>query len=132
MLRTVFSAIAGIVAWAVLVSAADFALRHAWPAYAAAVPSMAFDLPMLIARLSESTLALIIAAAIAARLAPGSRYAPLAMGIVLLAVFIPIHVGIWSKFPAWYHMTFLTSLVVVSAFAGGLARGRTAQAGTPA
>ncbi len=131
MLRTVLGVIAGVVAWLVLVVAADFALRHAWPAYAAVEKAMAFDVPMMIARLSESSITLIIAAAITARLAPASRVAPWALGLVLLALFIPVHIGVWSKFPIWYHLTFLISLVVISVVVGNLVRTRQPQIAVP-
>lgn len=131
MLRTILSVIVGVVAWAVLVTAADFALRLAWPAYNTVHTAMAFDVPMMAARLSESSLALVIAAAIAARVAPLSRAAPWALGLVLLAIFIPIHIGLWTKFPLWYHATFLASLVAISVAVGSLMRGKTAYTNSP-
>ena len=33
------------------------------------------------------------------------------LGIMLLAMFIPVHYGLWDKFPVWYHLTFLVSLL---------------------
>jgi hypothetical protein len=32
-------------------------------------------------------------------------------GVVLLLFFIPDHVNLWDKFPLWYHLWFLLSLV---------------------
>jgi len=32
---------------------------------------------------------------------------------VLLIMFLPIHYTIWDKFPIWYHLYFLSSLVVL-------------------
>ncbi len=126
MLRTILSVVAGIAAWVVLVTIADRAMRAAWPEYQAAWSAMAFTLPMMIARLAESTVALIVASWAASRIAPMSRAAPWALGLVLLAIFVPIHYTIWSKFPIWYHAYFLTSLVAVSVVVGSLARSRTA------
>ena len=28
-------------------------------------------------------------------------------GVILLVAFIPVHIGLWDKFPVWYHLTFL-------------------------
>jgi len=39
-------------------------------------------------------------------------------GALLLLLFIPQHVMLWDKFPVWYHMTFLLSLVPLT-YAGG-------------
>lgn len=38
----------------------------------------------------------------------------LAAGVVLLALFLPVHISIWNKLPAWYHLAFFTSLPVLS------------------
>jgi hypothetical protein len=39
-------------------------------------------------------------------------------GALLLAAFIPEHISLWQKFPVWYHLTFLASLLPLN-FAGG-------------
>ncbi len=39
------------------------------------------------------------------------------IAIVLLLAFAPMHYHLWSKFPAWYHLTFLGSLALLP-FAG--------------
>jgi hypothetical protein len=31
--------------------------------------------------------------------------------VLLTAMFIPVHVGLWDKFPVAYHATFLASLL---------------------
>jgi len=30
---------------------------------------------------------------------------------VVLAMFVPLHIAIWSKFPVWYHLTFLLTII---------------------
>lgn len=123
MLRTILSVVAGLVAWFVLVTIADRVMRAQWPEYQAVWSAMAFTLPMMIARLVESTVALIIASWAAARIAPASRLAPLAVGLVMFAVFAPYHLlYIWSKFPIWYHAYFLSSLLLIPLAAGMLTR----------
>jgi hypothetical protein len=122
MVRTVLSVIAGIVAWGIVATAINYGMRHAWPDYAAVEKAMTFTLPMMLARLTESTVALVLAAIVTARIAPQSRYAPWALGIVMLLCFLPIHYSIWSKFPIWYHAYFLASLVAISVIVGRLAQ----------
>jgi len=41
-----------------------------------------------------------------------------AAGALLLLGFIPVHINLWDKFPVWYHLTFLASLVPLT-YAGG-------------
>lgn len=113
MLKDAVAVIAGLVMWVVIITVLGFIMRQSWPAYAAADPAMAFTLSMKVARLLISSVALIAAAFLVARLAIHARYATLALGILLLVVFIPIHVQLWTKFPIWYHLTFLISLVVL-------------------
>ncbi|MBU6437701.1 MAG: hypothetical protein KGQ77_09260, partial [Betaproteobacteria bacterium] len=43
-----------------------------------------------------------------------SYLAPLVAGAVLVALFIPVHVTLWSRFPVWYHVVFLGSLLVLT------------------
>jgi hypothetical protein len=31
--------------------------------------------------------------------------------LLLLALFVPFHLGLWARFPVWYHIVFLGSLV---------------------
>ena len=33
------------------------------------------------------------------------------VGSVVLAMFVPVHIAIWSKFPVWYHLTFLLPII---------------------
>jgi len=122
MVRTALSAIAGAVAWVVLVIVLDFGLRLGLPGYQAAEPTMAFTVPMMAARLTESTLALIVAGIVTARLSKGAPAAPWVLAVILLAAFIPLHYYLWPRFPAWYHLTFLSSLVVVPVVVGRLAQ----------
>jgi hypothetical protein len=88
-------------------------MRYFWPDYAAVFTAMTFTLPMMLARLAESTVALVIASLVAARVAPAWRYAGWAFGIVMLLFFAPYHASIWSKFPVWYHAYFLASLIAI-------------------
>ena len=109
--RSVLAVIASCVTWTVIVLVVGLTFRL-WPAYEAAAPTMAFDLTMKLARLGLSTVALFIAAWVLWRI-KASRGVELAFSIVMLIVFIPQHYMLWSKFPIWYHATFLLSLLVV-------------------
>jgi len=119
MLRTAIAIVLGLVAYILLASVGLLLLRMTWPAYAAVEQEMNFDLAMQIARLLVSSASLIIAAWLTARIAPGKRAAPIALGVILLATFVPIHAGLWDKFPVWYHLTFLASLTALSVAGGG-------------
>ena len=85
---------------------------------------MAFTLPMMAARLSESGVASLLSGSIAAVLGRDRLKPALIAGIVLLLFFIPVHYSLWHKFPVWYHLTFLSSLVILSVAGGRIARGR--------
>jgi hypothetical protein len=112
MWRQIGGAVAGIVAWLVIVTALNMALRRFWPDYAAVEKAMAFTLPMMIARLSMSGLSSLLSGAIAAVLGRDRLRPALASGVVLALFFLPVHYMLWHKFPVWYHLTFLGSLVI--------------------
>jgi len=125
MVRTVLGVIAGVVVWLVVVTVIDRTMRAFWPDYAAVFAAMTFTLPMMIARLAESTVALIVASLVTVRVAPASRTAPWALAILMFAPFAWYHLTmIWEKFPVWYHAYFLLSLIVVPVLVGGMARGK--------
>ena len=125
MLRLIGGAIAGIIVWTVLVTALDWVLRHGWQDYAAVEKAMTFTIPMMAARLLMSVVCSLAAGFAAARL---DKRAPLIAGTILLLLFIPVHYGLWSKFPIWYHLTFLSSLPLLSLAGGKLSRPRAAAA----
>jgi hypothetical protein len=84
---------------------------------------MTFTLPMLFARLAISALATITAGVVTAVIRR-SLLARLIPGALLLVVFIPVHLMFWDKFPVWYHLTFLGSLVPLTYVGGKIVEGR--------
>jgi hypothetical protein len=117
MARKVLGVVAGLVAWAIIATAAGFIMRLSWPAYASVASAMTFTLPMLVARLLIGAVATTSTGFVTALVAR-SIIARLIAGLLLLVLFIPQHVMLWDKFPLWYHLTFLLSLVPLS-YAGG-------------
>lgn len=117
MLRIIGGTIGGIVVWIVIVTAQNLVLRHSWQDYAAVERAMTFTLPMMAARLAMSGVSSLASGFVAAWIEKRGR-APLIAGTILLLLFVPVHYSIWDKFPVWYHLTFLTSLPLLS-WAGG-------------
>jgi hypothetical protein len=118
MWKAILAVVAGLLVWVAFVTAAGLVMRASWPAYASVAAAMTFTLPMLIARLSISALATLAAGLATAVIAPRSTLARLMPGVILLVAFVPVHVTLWERFPPWYHLTFLLSLVPLT-FAGG-------------
>jgi hypothetical protein len=129
-IRIVLGALAGVVVWAIAVTVCDIVIRKSWVEYALVEKSLAFTLPMMITRLSESAACSMLSGYVAALVAKERIKSSLAAGVVLLASFLPTHISIWHKFPAWYHLVFLTSLPLLS-LVGGLLR-RPARISKPA
>lgn len=117
MARSVLGVVAGLAGWAIVASIAGLVMRLSWPAYASVASAMTFTLPMMIARLLIGALATLSMGFVTALIARSS-IAKLIPGVLLLALFIPQHVMLWEKFPLWYHLTFLLSLVPLT-YAGG-------------
>jgi hypothetical protein len=81
---------------------------------------MTFTLPMMLARLAIGTLATLAAGWVTAVIARRSMLARLTSGLLLLVMFIPQHIMLWDKFPVWYHLTFLASLVPLTWIGGNI------------
>ena len=121
MAKPLLGVVAGLVVWLILASVAGLILRAAWPAYAQVATAMTFTLSMKIARLAIGAVAT-VAAGVVARAVARSTAAGLVVGAVLLVIFVPEHVELWDKFPIWYHLTFLLSLVPLSYFGSRMVR----------
>ena len=118
MAKKSFGVVAGLAVWIALVTVAGAIMRLSWPAYASVADQMVFTLPMLVARLLVGALATLATGLVTAMIAPRSLPARLMPGVLLLLGFIPVHVMLWDKFPVWYHLTFLLSLVPLTYLGG--------------
>lgn len=120
MRRTIGAIIAGLVAWAVIVTVINWGLRLGVPGYRQAEPTMVFTLGMKIARLTMAAVTSIAAGALVHVIAPRSRPAPWIVGLLILALFLPAHVHLWHRFPIWYHLSFLVPLAPLVALGAWL------------
>ena len=126
MLRAVAAIVAGLVAWAIVVTILNFGLRAAIPGYHEAEATLQFTMAMKIGRLTEAALASLAAGAVVALIAPAKKWAPWLVGLIVLAMFLPVHVKLWHAFPVWYHLSFLVPLVPLVALGAALAKGSAA------
>jgi hypothetical protein len=124
MKRSIFALVAGLLLWALVATLVNRGLRAGLPGYALAEPAMTFTLGMKVARLILGALASLAAGAATGRIAPSRRSLPWVLGAIILAAFIPIHVQLWARFPVWYHLTFLGTLVPLVALGAALTRSR--------
>jgi hypothetical protein len=116
MLRSSFAVIAGIFVWGLVATVGNWIVRAALPGYSAVEAAMAFRLPMLLCRLALGLVSSLCAGAVCAAAAvQESRAVAVAAGLLLL-LFLPVHYSFWSKFPLWYHVFFLASLVPATLF----------------
>ena len=124
MKRSILAFVAGLAVWVLVVSLLNRGLRLAIQGYAAAEPQMTFSLGMMAARLALGALASQAAGAATRTVAPSSRGVLWVLGAVLLAAFIPVHMRLWAKFPVWYHLVFLGTLVPLVVLGATLTRSR--------
>lgn len=124
MWRTIASIVAGLVAWAVVVTILNFGLRAAIPGYHAAEATLQFTMAMKVGRLTEAALTSIAAGIVVGLIAPAKKWAPWLVGVIVLAMFVPVHAKLWNAFPVWYHLAFLVPLVPLVAIGGFLASKR--------
>src|SRR5262245_30453964 len=118
MARKIVGVVAGLAAWMTIATVAGSIMRASWPAYASVADAMTFTLPMMFARLATGAVATLATGLVTAMIVPRSTLTVLMPGVLLLAGFIPVHVMLWGKFPVWYHLTFLVSLVPLTYMGG--------------
>jgi hypothetical protein len=118
MIRNLLAVVLGLVAFVLAASICGVVLRLAWPDYASAEPVFGFTLAMQLVRLAIGAAATLTAGVVTGAIAKRRRAAVLATGIVLVVIFVPIHVTVWDRFPIWYHLWFLGSLVPLTLLGG--------------
>lgn len=129
MKRSILAFLAGLAVWALVATLLNSGLRAGLPGYTLAEPTMTFTLGMKIARLLLAALASLAGGAVTGLIAPSKPAVPWVLGALILALFIPVHIQLWARFPVWYHLTFLLTLVPLVALGGSLARRRSMAAG---
>lgn len=122
--RTILSIIAGLVSWAVVATLINFGLRAAIPGYHAAEATLDFTLTMKIARLLMAAVTSLAAGAVVGWIEANRKWAAWAVGLITLAIFVPVHVQLWNRFPVWYHLSFLVPLAPLVALGASLMRRR--------
>ena len=124
MKRSIFAVVAGLVVWMLVATLLNFGLRAGIAGYTQAEPALTFTLGMKVARLILGALASLAAGAAAGLIAPLKTAPRWVLGALILVFFIPVHVQIWSKFPVWYHLVFLGTLLPLVLLGGTLTRPR--------
>ena len=109
--KTIGAAFAALVTWFFVATLLNLALRASWPHYHEAETAFNFTSAMKLARLVLGAISSLSAGFVAAWIGKRRISAATLTGIVLLGLFIPGHYRIWGKFPVWYHLTFLVSLL---------------------
>ena len=111
MKRSILGCVAGLVAWIVVVSIINRVLRLSLPNYTAAEHTLQFTLGMKWARLLMAMTTSVVAGVVTGWISRSRGWAPLIVGGIVFGMFLPLHIAIWSKFPAWYHLIFLLTII---------------------
>ena len=122
--RSALAIAVGLLVWVAVATLLNFILRAAIPGYRAEELTMSFSLIAQVSRLALGLASTAAAAAATAVLSRGSIGACLTLGCILLALFVPVHVSLWQKFPVWYHLFFLASLPLGAYVVGQLVASR--------
>jgi hypothetical protein len=120
--KTVAAVVAGLITWILVATLVNLALRAWWPHYHEAETAFDFTFAMKLARLVLGAISTLGAGFVAAWIDKGRMRAATLTGILLLCLFIPGHYRIWDKFPVWYHLTFLVSLLPLTLLGAALNR----------
>jgi hypothetical protein len=112
--RGIAGVVAAVVVWFVVATLGNLVLRAAWTGYSEVEAAMHFTLAMLVARLLLGAVSSLCAGFAVAWITKGSRRSAYILAALLLVMFIPVHYSLWDRFPVWYHLVFLASLVVAT------------------
>jgi hypothetical protein len=113
MLRKIGGVVAGVVTWFLIASAGNGVLRVTWPGYPEVEVAKMFTPGMLFARLFVGAISSLCAGFVAAWITNRSVLVIKFLTGVLVVIFLPV-VTLWERFPLWYHVVFLASLVAVT------------------
>jgi hypothetical protein len=133
LVRSIGGVLLGVVGWAATAILGNWVLRVVLPGYSRVEEAMAFTFPMQIGRLTLGLVASLAAGALCAFVAGPRRVPPGVLGAIMVALFLPVHYGLWDKFPVWYHLFFLITLapaVLVGALLVRQVAGSTASSGS--
>lgn len=126
--RVFLAVAAAFVVWFAAATIGNLAIRWLLPGYAEGEKLMDFSLGMLVARLVVGAVASTVAGAACVAIGRSARWAVYLFAALLLALFVPVHVNLWPKFPVWYHIVFLGSLIPLVVFGARLRGSRGARA----
>lgn len=112
MAQRLRSVTAGLVCVGAVMVLASAAAKGLWPAYAAAAPTRAYSVPMLLVRLLAGALAMALGGRV------GGAGAAKGIGLAVLAVSLPWHVHIWPQYPLWYHLCWFAAIVPAAMLGG--------------
>ena len=118
--KTAGAVVAALFTWFFVATVLNLALRAWWPHYHEAETAFNFTFAMKLTRLVLGAISTISAGFVAAWIGKGRMKSAVFTGIVLLGLFIPGHYRIWDKFPVWYHLTFLVSLLPLTLLGAAL------------
>jgi hypothetical protein len=130
MKRSILAFVAGFLLWGVVATVLNRGLRAGFSGYALAEPTLSFTLGMKVARLTLAALASLAAGAATGLIAPSRTKLPWVLGAIILAMFIPAHVQLWARFPVWYHLFFLGTLVPLVVLGAALTRSHSLKSAT--
>lgn len=122
MIKMIAGIVAGLIAWIIVATIGNLMFRVAWPGYAEAEISMMFTLAMMVARLLLGALSSLCAGFVVAWITKRNGTGAKVLGIVVTAMFFPVHYLLWDKFPIWYHVIFLASLFPLTLLGAKLAQ----------
>jgi hypothetical protein len=110
IIRSILAVLAGFVTWFAVATLGNFLIRALLPGYVAVEHSMAFTLPMMVARLGLGVVSSLVAGFACSAVARGNMGAVYGCAAVLLLCFLPVHYNLWHVLPVWYHLFFLLTL----------------------
>lgn len=121
MIRIILGVITGFIVWILVFAGIEPVVKIIAPNWVVQEGTIYTDsIPLLLAYLTRSIIASILAGVTSALVAAENSKTPLILGIVNLAIATPIHISGWQTLPVWYHLSLLTLLIPMAVLGGKL------------
>ena len=120
LIRISFNIIIGLCIFLILEKLANSIARLTWPAYVIASNDRSYTLLMLLLRLATGSLITVLTTWILTKHGKDIKNVPLNFGLALFLCSLILHVYIWSSYPVWYHIVWLSSIIPCSLLGGRL------------
>jgi hypothetical protein len=114
MTKTIYSILAGLLAYAIIGKLGLHLLKIYWSNYALREIDKSYTLTMLLSRQVVGIAASVIAGVTSTKLSSNNKRSAWLVGVIIFGLAAYHHLfNVWNDYPVWYHLAYLLPIVPV-------------------